>query len=270
MALAALPSILGPAWSPTFPGACTAPTFLLIAMLQMSPSSAVGVRLINVASLLGPAVVGSLAGGGAASLAAALDPRAGAAFAAVLAAAAVPILAAAAVVRGAPHAPAHVAGMGLVIALSAGSTMLGAASALAAARNAAAAAAVGGGRRTPPPRGVLHAHWWMTVVPTLAAFGVAGAATVVASLLFPSLASTDVEAHLARASGLRGSTLARGGPPVCGGGRPMPTSTGGFNWRAAAARRGGRGGAATRHAGWGSRRRHGALNGAGARGRARV
>ena len=199
MALAALPSILGPAWSPTFPGACTAPTFLLIAMLQMSPSSAVGVRLINVASLLGPAVVGSLAGGGAASLAAALDPRAGAAFAAVLAAAAVPILAAAAVVRGAPHAPAHVAGMGLVIALSAGSTMLGAASALAAARNAATAAAGGGGRRTPPPRGVLHAHWWLTVVPTLAAFGVAGAATVVASLLFPSLASTDVEAVTSRA-----------------------------------------------------------------------
>jgi hypothetical protein len=103
--------------------------------------------------------------------------------------------------------------MGLVIALSAGSTMLGAASALAAARNVARAAAAASGRPTPPhlhaapPRSSLHQHWWLTVVPTLASFGVAGAATVVASLLLPSLASTDVEAVTARALAGCGESL---------------------------------------------------------------
>ena len=199
-ALASAPAVLGPGWAPAFPAACTAPTYFLIAMLLMSPAPAVGVRLVNVAAMLGPAVVGSLAGGCAVSLAAALDPAAGPAFTVILALAAAPILAAAAVVRGASHAAPYVGSMGLILSLAPGSAMLGAASALAAARDAAASAASPrGGGPAAQPASILHQHWWLVVVPTLAAFGIAGGATVVASLLVPTLASTDVEAVTARA-----------------------------------------------------------------------
>lgn len=191
-ALACLPSIVGPGWSPLFPGACTAPTFFLVAMLQMSPTAAVGVRLTSVAALIGPAVVGSLAGGGVVSAAAAAAPHPrGWAFPVLLTALAAPLVAVAAIVRSTPHVAPHVAGMGLILALAAGSTILGAASAL-----TAGAAQAASGRPAPH---VLHGHWWRVVAPTIFSFAVSGAATIAASLILPALASVDVEAVTGRA-----------------------------------------------------------------------
>jgi len=170
----------------SFRGGCLSATYAVVVAVMASPTAHVGARLRAAASVPVPLLVGAAAAGGAASAASAVGGS-GAAYTAVLASLCLAPLALAASVR-VLQSPPYAIGMGLLLALSTGSTAI-----------TAAAARFRGASP--------HAHWAAVVRPFLEAGSVAILAVVVSTFaVLPSTAASAIEAAAAAAA--RGAAAA--------------------------------------------------------------